>query len=105
MRGGRSGSLWWIPATLRGYSASWLRADALAGLTLVAWFCRGQMATARLADMPAVAGLYAFIAGSRSSSLPRVITGVHPIVGSQFVGHRLPGPLAGLILSIAAVHA
>jgi MFS superfamily sulfate permease-like transporter len=27
------------------------------------------------------------------------------IAGSQFVGHRLPGPLAGLILSIAAVHA
>jgi hypothetical protein len=28
--------LWWVPATLRGYRASWLGADALAGLTLVA---------------------------------------------------------------------
>jgi SulP family sulfate permease len=42
---------------LRGYSASWLRTDALVGLTLVAVVLPGQMATARLADMPAVAGL------------------------------------------------
>lgn len=55
---------WWVPPTLRGYRAAWLGADALAGLTLVAVAIPGQMATARLAGMPAVAGLYAFIAGS-----------------------------------------
>ncbi|MFZ0049226.1 MAG: SulP family inorganic anion transporter [Streptosporangiaceae bacterium] len=55
---------WWVPPTLRGYRAAWLAADALAGLTLVAVAIPGQMATARLAGMPAVAGLYAFIAGS-----------------------------------------
>jgi high affinity sulfate transporter 1 len=54
---------------LRGYRASWLRADALAGLTLVAVVLPGQMATARLADMPAVAGLYAFVAGSLAYAL------------------------------------
>jgi high affinity sulfate transporter 1 len=36
----------------------------LAGLTLVAIAVPEQMATARLANMPAVAGLYAFVAGS-----------------------------------------
>src|ERR1700721_1476723 len=61
MRSWRSVS---IPATLRGYRASWLGADALAGLTLVAVALPGQIATARLADLPAVAGLYAFVAGS-----------------------------------------
>jgi len=55
---------WWVPPTLRGYRAAWLGADALAGLTLVAVAVPGQMATARLANLPAVAGLYAFVAGS-----------------------------------------
>jgi len=55
---------WWVPPTLRGYRAAWLGADALAGLTLVAVAVPGQMATARLAGLPAVAGLYAFVAGS-----------------------------------------
>jgi sulfate permease, SulP family len=55
---------WWVPPTLRGYRASWLGSDVLAGLTLVAVALPGQMATAQLANLPAVAGLYAFIAGS-----------------------------------------
>jgi high affinity sulfate transporter 1 len=55
---------WWIPTTLQGYRASWLAADALAGLTLVAVALPSQMATARLAQLPAVLGLYAFVAGS-----------------------------------------
>lgn len=54
----------WIPPTLRGYQASWLGADALAGLTLVAVALPSQMATAQLANLPAVTGLYAFVAGS-----------------------------------------
>jgi len=55
---------WWVPPTLRDYRASWLGTDALAGLTLVAVALPSQMATARLAGLPAVAGLYAFLAGS-----------------------------------------
>ncbi len=57
-----AGSL--IPATFRGYRRVWLGSDVLAGLTLVAIAVPEQMATARLANMPAVAGLYAFVAGS-----------------------------------------
>jgi len=50
--------------TLHGYQRSWLGPDVLAGLTLVAIAVPEQMATARLAGMPAIAGLYAFVAGS-----------------------------------------
>ena len=53
-----------ILPTLCGYEANWLGPDVLAGLTLVAIAVPEQMATARLAGMPAAAGLYAFIAGS-----------------------------------------
>lgn len=51
-------------ASLRGYQAAWLGADVVAGLTLVAIALPEQMATARLANMPSVVGLYAFVAGS-----------------------------------------
>jgi sulfate permease, SulP family len=50
--------------SLRGYQRSWLGPDVLAGLTLVAIAVPEQMATARLAAMPAVTGLYVFLAGS-----------------------------------------
>lgn len=50
--------------TLRGYQPAWLTADIVAGLTLVAIAVPEQMATARLANMPAITGLYAFVAGS-----------------------------------------
>jgi SulP family sulfate permease len=54
----------WLAPTLQGYRAAWIGADALAGLTLVALALPSQMATARLANLPAALGLYAFIAGS-----------------------------------------
>lgn len=54
----------WIPPTLRGYRVNWLGADVIAGLTLVAVALPSQMATARLASLPAALGLYAFVAGS-----------------------------------------
>jgi high affinity sulfate transporter 1 len=49
---------------LRGYRRAWLGADALAALTLVAVALPSQMATARLAGLPAVVALYAFLSGS-----------------------------------------
>jgi sulfate permease, SulP family len=55
---------WWVPPTLRKYQASWLGGDVLAGLTLASVALPSQMATARLAGVPAVVGLYAFVAGS-----------------------------------------
>jgi sulfate permease, SulP family len=53
-----------VPPTLRGYQGSWLGPDVVAGLTLVAIAVPEQMATARLANMAAVTGLYTFVAGS-----------------------------------------
>jgi len=53
-----------IVPTLWGYQAAWIGPDVLAGLTLVAIAVPEQMATARLVNLPAVAGLYAFAAGS-----------------------------------------
>ena len=57
-------SAFWVPPTLRGYRRAWLGADALAALTLVAVALPSQMATARLAGLPAVVALYAFLSGS-----------------------------------------
>ena len=62
--------------TLRGYKSSWLAADALAGLTLVAIAIPEQMATAHLAGMPEVTGFYAFVAGS----LLFALFGRHPLM-------------------------
>jgi len=50
--------------SLAGYSAAWLANDLVAGALLAAIAIPDQLATARLAGMPAQAGLYAFIAGS-----------------------------------------
>lgn len=54
----------WLFASLRGYRRSWLPADAMAGLMLVAIVLPGQIATAHLAGMPAETGLIAFAAGT-----------------------------------------
>jgi len=53
-----------VVPTLWGYQGAWLGPDVVAGLTVVAIAIPEQMATARLVNMPAVAGLYAFLAGS-----------------------------------------
>jgi MFS superfamily sulfate permease-like transporter len=50
--------------SLRGYRRSWLGADGLAALALVAIAVPSQLATSRLAGMPPVTGLYAFVAGT-----------------------------------------
>jgi SulP family sulfate permease len=54
----------WSPPTLRRYRSAWLGADALAALALIAVAVPGQMATAQLAGVPVLDGLYAFVAGS-----------------------------------------
>jgi SulP family sulfate permease len=63
LRAARARKLSLLP-TLQGYQASWLSDDLIAGLTLAAIAVPEQMATARLVSMPALTGLYAFIAGS-----------------------------------------
>lgn len=54
----------WLFVSLRGYELSWLTRDAIAGLMLVAIALPGQLATARLAGLPAETGLIAFAAGT-----------------------------------------
>jgi MFS superfamily sulfate permease-like transporter len=50
--------------TFVGYQRPWVTPDLIAGLTLAAIAVPEQMATARLANMPAVTGLYAFVVAS-----------------------------------------
>ena len=54
----------WLFASLRGFNTSWLMGDAVAALTLAAIAIPEQLATARLAGMPPISGLFAFAAGS-----------------------------------------
>ncbi|HXW80074.1 MAG TPA: SulP family inorganic anion transporter [Acidimicrobiales bacterium] len=62
--GAKAGRALPVLPTLRSYKVSWLAADAIAGLTLVAIAIPEQVATAHLANMAAVTGFYAFVAGS-----------------------------------------
>jgi SulP family sulfate permease len=87
----------WVPPTLRGYRRTWLGADALAALTLVAVALPSQMATARLADLPAVVGLYAFMAGSTLYFL--VGTNAHLSVGAD---STIAPVLATAVTAVAA---
>jgi high affinity sulfate transporter 1 len=89
---------WWVPPTLREYEPAWLGADALAGLTLVAVALPSQIATARLANLPPVAGLYAFAAGSLLYAL--IGTKRHLSVGAD---STIAPVLASGVASIAAV--
>lgn len=47
--------------TLRGYRRRWLGRDLLAGITFGAVTMPGQLATAHLAGMPPITGLYGFV--------------------------------------------
>ena len=58
---GRAG---WLFPSLRGFSTSWLPGDAIAAMTLAAIAIPEQLATARLAGMPPISGIFAFAAGS-----------------------------------------
>jgi MFS superfamily sulfate permease-like transporter len=51
-------------ASLRGYRREWLGADAQAALALLVIAVPEQLATSRLAGMPPITGMYAFVAGT-----------------------------------------
>jgi high affinity sulfate transporter 1 len=87
----------WIAPTLRGYRVAWLGADALGGLTLVAVALPSQIATARLADLPPVLGLYAFVVGSLLYAL--IGTNRHLSVGAD---STIAPVLATGVASVAA---
>jgi sulfate permease, SulP family len=61
---GPTGRKDWLFASLRDYSPSWLGGDVIAAMTLAAIAIPEQLATARLAGMPAMTGLFAFAAGT-----------------------------------------
>jgi high affinity sulfate transporter 1 len=51
-------------ASLHGYQRAWVGADLVAGLMLLVIAVPEQLATSRLAGMPAITGFYAFVAGT-----------------------------------------
>ena len=51
-------------SSLHGYRREWASADALAAVTLLVIAVPEQLATSRLAGMPPITGLYAFVAGT-----------------------------------------
>jgi sulfate permease, SulP family len=59
-----AGRVGWLFPSLHGFSASWLPGDAIAAMTLAAIAIPEQLATARLAGMPPMSGLFAFAAAS-----------------------------------------
>ena len=85
------GGVWSPPvlfASLRGYRRSWATADLLAGVTLLAIAVPEQLATSRLAGMPPVTGLYAFVAGTVVFALlganPRLSVGADSTIAPLF---------------------
>ena len=56
-------ALLYVAPWVHGYRREWMAPDALAALTLLAIAVPEQLATSRLAVMPPVTGMYAFVAG------------------------------------------
>ncbi|MGB5151930.1 MAG: SulP family inorganic anion transporter [Mycobacterium sp.] len=74
--------------SLRGYRSSWLLGDMVAGLTLLAIAVPEQLATARMAGMPPITGLYAFVAGCAMFALlgsnPQMSVGADSTIAPLF---------------------
>jgi SulP family sulfate permease len=74
--------------SLRGYRRTWLPADILAAITLLAIAVPEQLATSRLAGMPPVTGFYAFVAGTVLFALlgsnPRMSVGADSTIAPLF---------------------
>ena len=64
----------WLLRSVRGYRPGWGREDAIAGIALLAIALPEQLAISRLAGMPTITGLYAFVAGT----LAFAILGTNP---------------------------
>jgi MFS superfamily sulfate permease-like transporter len=113
----------WLFASLRDYSPAWLSGDLIAAMTLAAIAIPEQLATARLAGMPPMAGLFAFAAGTfafaafganRFISVGADST-IAPIMAGALVALAVPGAvqyssmaatlslLVGLILVLARI--
>ncbi len=105
--------------SLRGYARVWLGTDLLAGLTLAAICVPESMADAKLAAMPPITGLYAFLAGalgavllstSRQLSIgpdstinPMIAVGVGSIVAVAAPDYPARVVLLGLLVGLAVL--
>jgi len=83
--------------SLRGYKSSFVGADALAALTLLAVVVPEQLATSRLAAMPPISAFYAFIAGTVLFALlgsnPQMSVGADSTIAPLFavgIAHLAP---------------
>lgn len=74
--------------SIHGYKPSWIRADAIAALTLLAIAVPEQLATSRLAGVPPILGLYAFVAGTLGFALlgtnPQLSVGADSTIAPLF---------------------
>ncbi|MDE3130595.1 MAG: SulP family inorganic anion transporter, partial [Acidobacteriota bacterium] len=77
-----------LAPSLKGYRRDWLGADTLAAVTLLVIAVPEQLATSRLAGMPPITGLYAFIAGGIVFALlgsnPRISVGADSTIAPLF---------------------
>ena len=65
-----------VLTSLAGYQRAWLGADVAAFVTLLVIAVPEQLATSRLAGMPPITGLYAFVAGTVAFA----VLGTNPLV-------------------------
>lgn len=85
-----SGSRTRVPllTSLAGYRRTWLVPDMLAALTLLVIAVPEQLATSRLAGMPPITGLYAFVAGTIAFALlgsnPQMSVGADSTIAPLF---------------------
>jgi high affinity sulfate transporter 1 len=75
-------------SSLHGYRLEWAGADAVAAVTLLAIAVPEQLATSRLAGMPPITGLYAFVAGTLMFAMlgsnPRMSVGADSTIAPLF---------------------
>ena len=107
--------LTWLP----GYRAAYLPLDLVAGVTLVAIAVPEQLATAHLAGMPVVAGLYAFLAavlmfallgsnrtmsvGADSTIAPLLAAAVTAVAGAGTVRYGPDMALLALLVGVIVI--
>jgi SulP family sulfate permease len=75
-------------SSLRGYRPDWVTTDLVAAVTLLVIAVPEQLATSRLAGMPPITGLYAFVAGTALFALlgsnPQMSVGADSTIAPLF---------------------
>ncbi len=93
--------------SLRDYQRSWMSADVLAAVTLLVIAVPEQLATSRLAGMPPITGLYAFVAGSLVFALlgsnPQMSVGADSTIAPLFAAGMAHLATAGSTHYVALV--